>query len=198
VVIGAAAPQPLAGRSGGRKNEMKKRLLLIVLGMAGIVAIGADYQDPELMRVVVALTPSMATLSPIPEVKTNGQSSLTISYRAQTFKIHGSSMTGEFSKEAHDEIGPTFKGFVLFIHVQPKGQFNQACTPHTLQRPYWRTYIQVTPVAGSDKQLYWGLSYGSRADTNLLAQLRQAIEELKDKPNQAAEVATPKDDEPGR
>ena len=87
-------------------------------------------------------------------------------------------MTGEFSREAHDEIGPTFKGFVLFVDVQPKGEVNQAETPQTLRRPYWETYIQVTPVAGSDKQLYWGLSYGSQTDTNLLAQIRQAIEKI--------------------
>ena len=157
---------------------MKKTLILMVLAMVGIVAIGADGPAPELDRVLMALQPIIQTLMPVPEVKTNGQSSLTISYRAQTFKIHGNSMTGEFSKEAHDEIGPTFKGFVLFVEVQPKGEVNQAETPQTLQRPYWKTYIQVTTVRGSEKKLYWGLSYGSQTDTNLLKQILNRIEEI--------------------
>lgn len=157
---------------------MKKTLILLVLAMVGIVASGADGPAPELDRVLVALRPITQALLPVPEVKTNGQSSLTISYRAQTFKIHGNSMTGEFSKEAHDEIGPTFKGFVLFVDVQPKGEVNQAETPQVVQQPYWKTYVQVTPVAGSEKQLYWGLSYGSQTETNLIAQIRNRIEEL--------------------
>jgi len=159
-----------------------------ILGMAALVASGADRLASELDQVVVALQPAIATLSPSPDIKTNGPAALTVSYRAQTFKIHGASMTGEFAKEAHDEIGPTFKGFVLFVDVQPKGEVNQAGTPQTLREPYWQTYLQVTPLAGSDKQLYWGLSYGSRTDTNLLAHIRGTIEGMKDKANRASDA----------
>ena len=156
---------------------MKRTLILAMLAL-NCVALAEDGPAPELSRAVAALQPIMATLSPAAEVKTNGPSSLTVSYRTQVFKIHGGSMTGEFAKEAQDEVGPTFKGILLFVEVQERGQINQADTPLTLLRPYWQTYIQVTPVAGSDRQLYWSLSYGSRTDTNLLAQVRQAIEKM--------------------
>ena len=132
--------------------------------------------NPLFAEVTQRLKPIISHLSPdqveiIPEA-----ADLTVSYQTQNYKIHGGSMTGEFSKEAHNETGPTFKGFILTIQVQPKGEINQAVTPQTLRRPYWQTYIQVTPLAGSDKQLYWGLSYGSRTDTNLLARIMQAVE----------------------
>ncbi len=169
---------------------MKIKLLLMNLGMAGFLAVAADAPAQELARVIEELQPVLSTLSPSPKVTTNSQSSLAVSYQTQTFKIHSGSMTGEFSKEAHDEIGPTYKGFVLFVDVQPEGEVNQAVTPQTLRRPYWQTYIQVTPVAGSDKQLYWGLSFGSRTDTNLLSQIRQAIEGMKEKPNKHLQPAS--------
>jgi hypothetical protein len=146
--------------------------------MARLVAIGAGGPAPELVRVMEELQPVVANLLPKPEVRMNGESSLMISYQVQTFKTHSNSMSGEFSKEDHDETGPTYKGFVLFVDVQPKGEVNQATTPQTLRRPYWQTYIDVTPVAGSDKQLYWGLSFGSRTDTYLLSQIRKALNDL--------------------
>jgi len=165
---------------------MMKYTLIVAMLAVGALAFAGDVSAPELGKVAAAMQPITATLSPAPEVKTNEASSLTVSYRTQTFKIHGGSMTGAFSKDAHDEVGPTFKGFVLFVAVQKRGEANQAVTPQTLRRPYWETYIQVTPLAGSDKQLYWGLSYGSRTDTNLLAQIRQAIEQLREEPNPAS------------
>ena len=168
-----------------RRNEMKHSLILAMLAV-GCAAFADDSQAPELGQVVAALQPITAALSPAAEVKATGPSSVTISYRTQTFKIHGGSMSGEFAKEAHDEVGPTSKGFVFSVDVQKKGEVNQAATPQTLRRPYWETYIQVTPVSGSDRQLYWGLSYGSRTDTNLLAQIRQAIEHMKEDPNTAS------------
>ena len=178
---------------------MKKLLILMLLGLTGMTALGAERAVPELDRVAAALQPVMATLAPAPEVKTDGASTLTVSYQTQTFKIHGASMAGEFAKEAHDETGPTFKGFVLSVSTQPKGQINQGMTPQILRRPYWQTYLQVTPVAGSDKQLFWGLSYGSRTDPALLARIRQAVESLKDAPNPAASAVTPgKPGEPQR
>ena len=157
---------------------MKKALILLVLGMVRSVALGAGGPAPELVRVIDGLQPVVAALLPKPEVKMNGDSSLMISYQAQTFKVHSNLMTGEFSRETHDEIGPAAKGFVLFVDVQPKGEVNQAMTPQTLRRPYWQTYIEVTPIAGSDKQLYWSLSFGSHTDSNLLSQIRKALNDL--------------------
>lgn len=166
---------------------MKKTLLAVAVmlfqSLSGAPAVVAA--DDVLASLANRLQALLAVAAPGAEIATNDASTLTVSYRTQTYKIHGSWMTGEISKEAHDEVGPTFKGFVLTISLQPAGEINQALTPQTLRRPYWQTYIQVTPVHESDKQLYWSLSYGSQTDTNLLAGIRAAVDPLEPTPNLA-------------
>jgi len=116
--------------------------------------------------------------------------SLTVKYRSRRFMVHGGSKTGAFSKEPRPEDGPDLRGFVLHIHVQDKGTVNQAVVPQTIRRPYWRTDLNVTAVAGTDRQLYWGLSYGARADSGLLKKIKEAVADLGDtKEPQAIAVA---------
>ena len=38
--------------------------------------------------------------------------------------------------------------------------------------------LDVTPLASSDRQIYWALSYGSRTDEKLLNGVRQALRGL--------------------
>ena len=161
---------------------MRKHLILMAFVMSCLACSGADALAPELEKVMAGLRSVTAVLSPAPEIRTNEASSLTVSYKTQIFKIHGGSMSGEFAREAHDEQGPTAQGFMLTVSVQQKGEINQGVVPQTLRAPYWQTYLQVTPVAGSDKQLFWGLSFGMRTDAKLLAQIREAVEGLKDNP----------------
>lgn len=98
----------------------------------------------------------------------------------QTFKIHGIGMTGEISREARDEVGPSYKGFVLRIYRQKLGVVNQIATPCSLREPYWTTEVDLTPVKGSDSQLFWSLSYGVRTDPKLLAEIKAALGGLKE------------------
>lgn len=132
-------------------------------------------QTPD--EIFAKLSERLRAAAPDAAITTN-DATLTASFQTMTFKVHGRFMTGEIAKEARDETGPTHTGFLLNASLQPKGEANQAVTPQTLQRPYWLTDLDVTPVAGSDRQLYWSLSYGSRADTNTLAKLRAAVRSL--------------------
>lgn len=150
--------------------------LLMVLVPAGLVEAS---EEALLKNVAVKLEPVLEKLSPKAEVTyPPGSASLVIGYRTQKFKIHGRSMTGEISKEAHDEVGPSFKGFVLKVRLQERGEINQGITPQTLKGPYWQTDIDVTPLKGSGKQAFWGLSYGSRMDPKLLDQIRKVLKGL--------------------
>jgi hypothetical protein len=138
--------------------------------------------NSELKLVESALQPVLEKLNPKPEISyPSSSSTLLVSYKPQMYKIHGRSMDGEVSPNAHDELGPSFKGFVLKVHLQEKGDVNQAVTPQTLRAPYWQTDLDVTPLTGTQKQIFWGLSYGSRADTNLLTQVRKTLHELKNR-----------------
>ena len=135
----------------------------MALTMAGVAS--AD-ESPDLKQVAIALRPVLEKLDIKADISyPSGTTSLVVSYRSQLYKIHGRSMNGEISPDAHDETGPSFKGFVLRVHLQDKGEVNQAVTPQTLQEPYWQTYLDVTPISGTQKQVYWALSFGSRTDT---------------------------------
>jgi hypothetical protein len=165
---------------------------VMALTMAGI----AD-ENPDLKQVAIALGPALQKLDLKADITyPSGTTSLVVSYRTQLYKIHGRSMTGEISPDAHDETGPSFKGFVLRVHLQDKGEVNQACTPQTLQEPYWQTYLDVTPIGATEKQIYWALSFGSRTDTKLLAQLRKALNDLKAEQAGADQPATKPADKP--
>jgi len=155
---------------------------------------GADLaKGSELKVVEAALQLILGKLDPKPEFNYPSSSpTLLVAYKSQIYKIHGRSMTGEVSPEAHDELGPNFKGFVLRIHLQEKGEVNQAVTPQTLQEPYWTTDLDVTPLARTSKQIYWALSYGARTDTDLLAQIRQSLRDFKNaEPGNPTKAASP-------
>ena len=149
---------------------------LLVVAVASGAFASPTKPSPELKAVVQAIQPALKKLEPAAKVEYSDSSeSVSITYLPQTFKVHGISMTGEISPKAHDEVGPSYKGFVLQIHVQPKGLVNQAVTPQTLHRPYWLTDLEVTPLANSTKQIYWALSYGSQTNTQVLETLRAKL-----------------------
>ena len=161
-----------------RTTKLATSILISILafGMAGV---SFANENPELTRVAAAVRPVLEKFDIKADITfANPNASLLVSYRTQSFKIHARSMTGEISPVAHDETGPSFKGFVLRVHLQDKGEVNQAVTPQTLQEPYWQTNLEVTPLGGTQKQIYWALSFGSRTDAKLLEQLRKAMKEL--------------------
>lgn len=135
---------------------------------------------PELKVALQSVQRSIEKLAPGAKIEFEGSETVKIMHLPQTFKIHGVSKGGDISPEAHDEIGPSARGFILTLHIQPKGEINQAVTPQTLRRPYWLTDLDVTPMAKSDQQIYWGLSYGTRTDAKLLDEIRTRLRALKD------------------
>ena len=147
----------------------------------------ADYTtNKTLLAVASAMQPVLVKLDPKPSVDfPESSTSLVATYLPQTYKIHGRSKSGQVLTNVYDEIGPGFKGFVLRVHLQPKGEGNQACTPQTIREPYWQTDLDVTPLEQTDQQAYWALSYMGRTPTNVLAELRKAMKGLETGPNQA-------------
>jgi hypothetical protein len=138
----------------------------------------AEEKD-DLEAVEQALKPILEKLDPKAKIEHREQETvLVVSYMSQAFKIHGRSMTGEVSAEAHEEIGPRYKGFVLKAFLQPRGEVNQAVTPQTIQQPYWLTDLDVTPIGKTDKQIYWALSYGSGMDKDVLDGIRLELKAL--------------------
>ena len=51
-----------------------------------------------------------------------------------------------------------------------------------MPRPYWNTYLDVTPITGTNKQVYWGLSYWGRTDQKVLSEIKEALWKLDKSP----------------
>jgi hypothetical protein len=145
----------------------------------------AEPSDEAALNAVIrTIQPTLDKLKPEAKVEYPENSrSVRVLYLPQSFKVHGRSMTGEIAAVAHDEIGPSFKGFVLTASLQRKGEANQAVIPQTLTDPYWRTNLDVTPLGKTDKQIFWRLSYGSRMDEKILAEIRDKLKSLNDLAN---------------
>lgn len=160
-------------------------LASVVLFGAWLFTAQAQAQDPKatLRRVQASVKPVLAGLLPAPamEIPQPGQS-FEVGYRTQKFLVHGRFMTGEWSTNASETVGPSPKGFLLRVDLQRSGEVNQAVTPQTLHEPYWQTFLEVTPVAGTTNQIYWALSYGDHADEKVLAALKQALGRLATNP----------------
>jgi hypothetical protein len=134
--------------------------------------------DEPLKVIAQSLAPILEKLHPkaTVEYRTLGGKSLTITYLPQTFKIHGEFPKGfGYAKEARDEVGPSAEGFILKVYIQFRGEVGQLVVPLTIQEPYWKTLINVTPLGKTDKQISWGLSYGSHMDEKLLDQIRAKL-----------------------
>ena len=131
---------------------------------------------PALVKVEQTLRTVLADVDPQPvfEYQSDGQS-LVVKYRVRKFMVHSTTKMGKHSEKAHEVDGPSYKGFLLKVDLQEAGDVNQARVPQTLRRPYWMTAIDVTPIPASDKQIFWGLSYGSRADKDLLKKVKEAL-----------------------
>ena len=161
-------------------------ICLFVLLTAGRLFAAEPGAIAALDRVEKALQPVLEKLDPKPEVtRVDNGNSLQAGYKTLTYTVHGRNKTGEVSPEASYVVGPGNGGFILRVHVEKAGLPHQAETPQTHKEPYWQTYLDITPLEGTQKQLYWSLSYSGKTDRDLLAQIRQKLGDLDGKADKA-------------
>jgi hypothetical protein len=98
---------------------------------------------------------------------------LVVRFKTRTFQVHGPYRTGEFTEKPSPEEGPTARGFLLTVQVRPEAYDGPLVVPQTLNRPYWRTYIN--DYRAGRQYLFVGLSYGAAPDEKLLAKLKEAV-----------------------
>lgn len=70
-----------------------------------------------------------------------GRHDVSALYQTQPFFIHTIYMNGEIAKEAHSEVGPTYRGFVLRATIEDDRFTSQTFLPQQIKRPYWTTTI---------------------------------------------------------
>jgi len=101
--------------------------------------------------------------------------SLILKYQTRTYMVHKRSK-GAILSELEEREGPDTKGILLSVGVQKKGWINQAWTPQISQQPYWQTYLNVYPVADTEKQLYLALSYRPRTNEAWIEKIKGVAE----------------------
>ena len=70
---------------------------------------------------------------------------------------------------------PDYDGFILRVTLQDAGTPVQFGTPQTIKEPYWNTYLDINTITGTNKQIYWSLSYWSHTDKNVLSQIKETL-----------------------
>jgi hypothetical protein len=152
-------------------------LVCIVIAMTSSLFAAGPPNNAELKPVFQAIQPILDKLKPAAKIESDG-ATFKVTYLPQTFKIHPILMDGEIIADARDEIGPSYKGFILDVGLEPKGEVNQLVTPQTRTEPYWHTDVDITPLGQTNKQIFWALSYGSRMDEKILVEIRQKLNAL--------------------
>ncbi|MDA7880793.1 hypothetical protein N9A94_00630 [Akkermansiaceae bacterium] len=98
--------------------------------------------------------------------------SLSLRYKTRKYQVYPGNKSGQLGRELEEREGPDDEGILLRVHVQEKGEVNQAPVPQTIQEAYWKTYLNVYPVENSSKQIYFALSFHGRTDTDLISKLK--------------------------
>lgn len=139
---------------------------------------GARTADPVLISLQSKLKRELRDLLDgvrfeVPE--SSAGNSLLMRYQTREYQVYTRNKAGQLSRELVQREGPDDEGVLLSIHVQPKGDVNQAMVPQTIQEPYWSTFLNVYSVADSDKQIYMALASTSRTDKKLTNTIISAV-----------------------
>jgi hypothetical protein len=170
--------------SQSSRSALPFRSVLLAMWLGVLVNVAISGQAGETNEVLghieTKLRGALTRLQPAPafEYLKDYRGSLQVTYLPQTFLIHHHDMTGRIATNALEEAGPSYKGFVLRVDLQPLGEVNQAVIPQTLREPYWRTDLDVTTVGGTTNQIFTVLSYGSRTDKELLQNIRRVLKSV--------------------
>jgi hypothetical protein len=98
-------------------------------------------------------------------------------FQTQQFMVHGTDKTGEWTKDAHEELGPGARGFLLRVTAH-KRKYSGQTTPHDFGTPYWMTHWKEYANLGEDGRpvyLLVYLSYGTHTSVELLQRIKVCV-----------------------
>ena len=96
-------------------------------------------------------------------------------YKAKKHKVFPRNKTGREGERLIEVEGPENDGVLLRVHVQKKGEVNQAVVPQVLRQHHWMTFLDVHPVSGTDRQIYIALAYGEESDKDLVKKIKAVL-----------------------
>lgn len=134
----------------------------------------------DLKILEAALSPVLTNLEPkcslvfLPE-----ENAVHADYRTKSYTLSsGKRLAGGGYLSGRSERGPDEEGFMLTAWLLDAGAVDEFERPAIGQSSRWKTDEGMTPVAGTQKQLYWSLSYGPKVDLALLERVRQSFQNL--------------------
>ncbi len=139
--------------------------------------INSNKQTPALLSVLAGKISGVLKES-LPEANCSLKTDeFKCEYQTQKFMIHTIYRTGEIDKEAHEELGPSYKGLIVQIGWEEPRQPNAAVYfgPHEVDDLYWKTYIIRDSFENAE--IYVWISYGVRTDKKLVERIRHIIDE---------------------
>lgn len=167
---------------------MKTMVLIFALVCLPLFAEGKTSEAESSVAIKAAILkrfegqirPILETLSPAPIVEYLGNStSLRVAYLPQTFTVHArNNRTGEFSQATHEEVGPSFKGFVFVVRFESKEIPQQLALPFLSKEAYWSTYADLVSRARATWDIGFLMSYGTHTDMTVVGKLQTTLKEL--------------------
>lgn len=130
----------------------------------------------ELVEVDRRLRETCRELCPSARVRYNEEDrQITVEDRTRDFQVYSVFKDGRVAEQLHVECGPKHDGFLLQVTLQPGRYQGAAVIPQDIRHPYWTTYVNAIESLDKTSHLHVRLSYGSRTDRDLLAQLKEAL-----------------------
>lgn len=105
----------------------------------------------------------------------DGGRQIVVEYSTRDFQVYSVFKDGKIGEQLHVERGPTHVGFLLRVTYQAGQYRGAAVAGQDIRHPYWKTYFTVIESPDAMSHLHVQLSYGSRTDRELLAELKKAI-----------------------
>ncbi len=163
-----------------------KRCIITLLAVLAIVSDGAggsasddeNWGTAPSEEMVKALSEAILKHCPDAKIEVTKESFLA-KHGTMRFTVHGRSMTGEFSRETHEEEGPNFKGFMLRVSLHDGKYAGQAAVPLTLNGPYFPQFIDARATADGKHFHKFSFEYGSQLDPKLKKAILEAIPKTK-------------------
>jgi hypothetical protein len=177
---------------------MRVKSATILWLLAASVSVAAQQPkrspDPVLVSFRIQLERELHDLRPAASFEMLADSAgehLVMRYKTKEYLVYPTLGAGRPNVALQRRDGPLDEGVLLSIHLQPKGQLNALKVPQTFEEPYWSTFVNVYPIAGTDKQIFLRLSFRDAARTDLIIKKIKRIAETSERrsPSQANRLA---------
>jgi hypothetical protein len=148
---------------------------LLVASLPGAAQQLKAPPDPVLVSLQAKLERELQDLKLSPGFEVPASSAgktLIMRYKTREYQVHPESKAGRLGPGLEGREGPDDEGILLQIHLEQHGEIHQAVVPQTRREPYWSTFLNVYPIAGTGKQIYLALSFRGGTDPQLIEKIK--------------------------